>query len=81
MYAFLALPPFNQTENQMNQTVLDTESDFFTIEEVAQKLRVSTKTVYKQVLGGALSFTRVGRQYRISFDDYDQYRKGPGLKR
>lgn len=65
----------------MNQTLLDTESDFFTIEEIAQMLRVSTKTVYKQVLGGALSCTRVGRQYRISFDDYDQYRKRPTLKR
>ena len=65
----------------MNQTVLDTESDFFTIEEVAQKLRVSTKTVYKQVTGGTLTYTRVGRQYRISFDDFDQYRKRPTLKR
>ncbi len=65
----------------MNQTILDIESDFFTIEEVAQKLRVSTKTVYKQVLGGALAHTRVGRQYRISFEDYDLYRQGPTLKR
>jgi excisionase family DNA binding protein len=65
----------------MNQTFLDVESDFFTIDEIAQKLRVSTKTVYKLAIGGALKYTRVGRQYRISFDDYDQYRKGPGLKR
>ena len=65
----------------MNHFQIDTESEFLTVEEVAQKLRVSTKTVYKQVSGGSLAFTRVGRQYRISLDDYDEFRKRPKRQR
>ena len=62
-------------------TFPDVESEFFTVTEVAAKLRVSTKTVYKLVLGGAILHTRVGRQYRISFEQYDQYRSRPSLTR
>ena len=58
----------------MNHLIQGHESEFLTIDEVARLLRVSTKTIYKQVLGGTMRYTRVGRQYRISLEDYDAYR-------
>ncbi len=62
---------------EITKSQIDKSSEFLTISEVAALLRVSRKTVYKQVLGGAMQHTRIGRQYRISFEDYDNFRSRP----
>lgn len=46
---------------------------FLTVEEVAKILRVSTATVYALIASGELKATQVGRQYRISEDDLNEY--------
>lgn len=46
---------------------------FYTVEEVAQILRVSEPTVRKLIESGELQATRVGRQYRISQEALDDY--------
>ncbi len=55
----------------MAQTVARTR--FLTVAEVAQNLRVSTMTVYRLVKAGHLAATRIGKSYRISESDLDQY--------
>ena len=46
---------------------------FYTIEEVADILRVNPATVRKLIESGELGATRVGRQYRISQEALDDY--------
>jgi putative molybdopterin biosynthesis protein len=45
----------------------------YTIEEVAQLLKVSKLTIYDLVKKGELPIFRVGRQMRVGADDLDQY--------
>jgi putative molybdopterin biosynthesis protein len=49
------------------------EQRFYTIEEVAKLLRVNERTVRKLIDSGELHATRVGRQYRISQEQLDDY--------
>ncbi len=46
---------------------------FYTVEEVAKLLRVSIPTVRQLIENGELKATRVGRQYRISEDDLNEF--------
>ncbi len=46
---------------------------FLTIAEVAALMRVSKMTVYRLVHGGELPAVRVGRSFRVSEDDVDEY--------
>jgi excisionase family DNA binding protein len=41
------------------------EDEFLSVPEVAERLRVSTPTVYRWIDEGALAALRIGRQYRI----------------
>lgn len=44
-----------------------------TAAEVADRLRVSTMTVYRLIRGGELPAVRVGRNYRVAEDALDAY--------
>ena len=46
---------------------------FLTIAEVAAFMRVSKMTVYRLVHGGELPAVRVGRSFRVSEEDVDEY--------
>jgi excisionase family DNA binding protein len=46
---------------------------FLTIAEVAALMRVSKMTVYRLVHGGELAAVRVGRSFRVSEEDVDEY--------
>ena len=46
---------------------------FLTIAEVATVMRVSKMTVYRLVHGGELPAVRVGRSFRVSEEDVDDY--------
>lgn len=46
---------------------------FLTVAEVADTLRVSTMTVYRLIKAGDLRAVRVGKSYRLTEDDVDQY--------
>lgn len=43
---------------------------FFTVEDVATNLGVSTKTVRRHIISGALKSYKIGRSRRISDEDY-----------
>ena len=49
------------------------EVKFLTIAEVASVMRVSKMTVYRLVHGGELPAVRVGRSFRVSEDDVNEY--------
>ena len=49
---------------------------FMTVAEVAQLMRVSTMTVYRLIKAGDLPATRVGKSYRITETDVDDYLAG-----
>jgi excisionase family DNA binding protein len=49
------------------------QARFLTVAEVADSLRVSTMTVYRLIKSGDLRAVRVGKSYRLTQDDVDQY--------
>lgn len=46
---------------------------FFSVSEIAQALGVSEKTVRRRIDLGEIAVHRIGRQLRISQDDYQAY--------
>lgn len=46
---------------------------FLTPREVADALRVSDMTVYRLIKSGELRALRIGKSFRISEDDFDEY--------
>ena len=51
-------------------------ADLLTVAEVAEKLRVSTMTVYRLIQREELPALRIGRSYRIDRSDLDDYLSG-----
>ena len=51
------------------------EVKFMTVAEVAAVMRVSKMTVYRLVHNGELPAVRVGRPFRVSEDDVNEYLK------
>ncbi len=51
------------------------EVKFLTVAEVAAVMRVSKMTVYRLVHNGDLPAVRVGRSFRVSEDDVNEYLK------
>jgi putative molybdopterin biosynthesis protein len=46
---------------------------WFTIEEVAEQLKVTPRTVWQEIHRGNLTASRVGHQWRISRENLDIY--------
>jgi len=46
---------------------------FLTVADVAALMRVSKMTVYRLVHGGELPAVRVGRSFRVTEDDVNEY--------
>jgi excisionase family DNA binding protein len=49
------------------------EVKFLTVAEVAASMRVSKMTVYRLVHSGELPAVRVGRSFRVTEDDVNEY--------
>ncbi len=49
------------------------EVKFLTVAEVAATMRVSKMTVYRLVHNGELPAVRVGRSFRVTEDDVNEY--------
>jgi excisionase family DNA binding protein len=50
-----------------------TDQKFLTVAEVAAMMRVSKMTVYRLVHSGELPAVRVGRSFRVTEEDVDEY--------
>ncbi|MBN99231.1 MAG: excisionase [Acidimicrobiaceae bacterium] len=53
--------------------VANNSSEFMTVSEVADLMRVSSMTVYRLIKAGEIRAARVGKSYRIRESDVDQY--------
>lgn len=49
------------------------QKDIFTVQEAAEYLTVSTKTVYKLIQNEELKSLKIGSRYKISAKDLSQY--------
>ncbi len=67
----MAVTPPNPPSNSGSSDLSD--SQFLTIAEVAAKIRVSKMTVYRIVHSGELPAVRVGRSFRVTEDDVQEY--------
>jgi excisionase family DNA binding protein len=66
--------PANPGENRPHHLSGDiSEVKFLTVAEVAATMRVSKMTVYRLVHGGDLPAVRVGRSFRVTEDDVNEY--------
>ena len=50
-----------------------TATQFYTIEEIAELLKVSYLTVFRWVQAGKLTAYKVGKQYRIDVQDLNKF--------
>ena len=57
------------------------EVKFLTVAEVAAVMRVSKMTVYRLVHNGELPAVRVGRSFRVSEEDVNEYLRTQLLRR
>ncbi len=51
----------------------ETSERFVTVAEVADRLRVSTMTVYRLIQSGDLPAARIGKSYRLREEDIDVF--------
>ncbi len=49
------------------------QSEYFTLKEIAERLKVSERTVWRWVHSGALPAIKLGQQWRIRDDDLDEF--------
>lgn len=49
------------------------ESPYYTLEEIAKRLRVTVATVRRYVRAGRLEAVRLGREYRVRRDALDRF--------
>ncbi len=49
--------------------------EFYLVEELAEKLRVSNMTIYRYIKAGKLYAHKIGREYRISKNEFDSFLK------
>ena len=49
------------------------EADFYTTDEVAQKLNVNIETVRRLIRSGKLAAIQIGLNYRIPVAEYDRF--------
>ena len=67
--------PADQTplDSQFNRPGDISDVKFLTVAEVAATMRVSKMTVYRLVHNGDLPAVRVGRSFRVTEDDVNEY--------
>lgn len=56
-------------------------SSYYTLAEVARRLRISVKTVRRYVREGRLAAVRLGREYRVSAEALIEFLKNSTTRR
>lgn len=52
-----------------------TKKEFYTAEELAQKLRVNIMTIYRYIKAGKLNAYKIGKEFRIEKSAYEKFLK------
>jgi putative molybdopterin biosynthesis protein len=50
-----------------------TDKEFYTAEELADKLRVNVMTIYRYIKAGKLEAYKIGKEFRIAEKDYEKF--------
>lgn len=54
--------------------------DYYSPEQVAEKLQLSVRTIWAYIRDGKLPATKLGRKYRISEEQLDRFMKSLEVK-
>lgn len=49
------------------------DRDFYLVEELAQKLRVSNMTIYRYIRAGKIKAHKIGKEFRISNTEFNNF--------
>ncbi|OGG59540.1 hypothetical protein A3C89_01105 [Candidatus Kaiserbacteria bacterium RIFCSPHIGHO2_02_FULL_50_50] len=56
------------------------EKDFYTAQQIAEKLQVNIMTIYRYINAGKLSGYKFGKEFRISVEDFETFLKENKVK-
>jgi len=51
------------------------QKEFYTAQELADKLRVNIMTIYRYIKAGKLKVYKIGKEFRIDKNDFDEFLK------
>ncbi len=51
------------------------EKEFYTAEELAEKLRVNIMTIYRYIKAGKFKAHKLGKEFRIPKDEFNRFLK------
>lgn len=49
------------------------EKEFYLVKELSEELRVCEMTIYRYINSGKLSAHKIGKEFRIGKDDYNDF--------
>ena len=49
------------------------EKEFYTAQELAEKLRVNIMTIYRYIKSGKLKAYKIGKEFRIDKDEFNNF--------
>lgn len=49
------------------------EKEFYLVEELAEKLRVSTMTIYRYIKAGKVKAYKIGKEFRIGKSEFNKF--------
>ena len=49
------------------------EKEFYTAEELAEKLRVNIMTIYRYIKAGKIKAYKIGKEFRIDKSEFDNF--------
>lgn len=56
------------------------EKEFYTAEELADKLRVNIMTIYRYIKAGKLKAHKLGKEFRITKEEFDRFLRKTSTK-
>jgi len=54
---------------------MNTQHDFYLVDELAKKLRVNPMTIYRYIKAGKFPATKIGKEYRIDRETFEAFIK------
>jgi len=52
---------------------MNKQKEFYLVEELAERLRVSTMTIYRYIKAGRLRAYKIGKEFRIGEKEFDDF--------
>jgi len=52
---------------------MDNKKDFYLVEELAEKLRVSNMTIYRYIKSGKVKAYKIGKEFRIKEEEFNNF--------